>query len=508
MKKRRIAIALFSLAFLGAAVGLSSCSGSSANETGDVNFEIQEGTKFKLNRISLDTSAAQTVFYVGDRFNHDDLIVNRTFLRVTDDLNETIVEKDLVDTTRLYSIDSSEVDMNHVGEYYVYVSVRYGDTVRRDNYKVKVLSSRFETTPNIEYVAGLNVTFSDNTAFKSYLLNSNELNVDSLVSGLKIKLCKCSNDADANSTQTFEDIDAKKVKIEHSVDKTKVGTYMIKVTYDNGTIKIDGKKYDNIVTSYVIVDVNNPITKMQIVGDAVFEATINGIDPEQKNWKVRITPTVGSTYEEPFTNAKYTIEDVDIFKWGSQQEIKIRSKENPDVFCTKVIQINESQSQNITAFYTLTPNVTAKTSDNKPSEILLGGSNYIYGPLPKKLDGDDYYSTGATYENGRASKDKYGSIAFDERITMTGTSQAIKLVLDKPSQIVVFFATSGNEERDLALYSEINGDIGDELQTAFTTSEKQEIVKATFTIANPGTYYLANTSGGIYLHGLIVAKSK
>ena len=225
MRKRRIAIALLSFAFLGASVGLSSCSGgsdSNASETGEVNFDVQKGTKFRLNTISLDTTNTQTVFYIGDKFNSDNLIVNRVFLRVTDDANERIIQNDLADSTKVYSVDYSEVDMYHIGEYFVYVSVRYGDTVRRNNYKIKILSSKFETTPNLEYNAGLSVRFSDDTRFKEYLIDD-EIDVNGLVSGLKFNLIKRKVNADGTSSVEQEPVSLSASDVEvdsSSIDST------------------------------------------------------------------------------------------------------------------------------------------------------------------------------------------------------------------------------------------------------------------------------------------------
>ena len=67
MRKRRIAIALLSFAFIGASVGLSSCGGgnsSNVSETGEVNFDVQEGTKFRLNQINIDTTNTQMPFFL------------------------------------------------------------------------------------------------------------------------------------------------------------------------------------------------------------------------------------------------------------------------------------------------------------------------------------------------------------------------------------------------------------------------------------------------------------
>jgi hypothetical protein len=75
--------------------------------------------------------------------------------------------------------------------------------------------------------------------------------------------------------------------------------------------------------------------------------------------------------------------------------------------------------------------------------------------------------------------------------------------MDKPGQIVVFFASTGDEERELVFR---NGE--EDLQTVYSDSVKQVIKQAVFNVPAAGTYYIVNPSGGMYIHGLVVAKNK
>ena len=506
MKIKKIGLAVLSLfAFGGVLLGTTSCDEEVVSNAPQV--EVIGGTSIELASITLDTENVQKVFYVGDQFNYDNLVVNRRFIRRNIE-TEKIIDNNLTDQTKVFFIDKSEVDMNHEGEYLVYVSVRLGSVMRRESYKIEVKSSLFETTPNITYAAGLDVTFADNSKIKTYLLNSNDLDANNLVDNMKFKLQKATNDAAGNTTIQAQDLTKNNVKIEQSVNRNEIGTYMIKVTYDNGNVNINGKNYENKVTSYVIVDVVNPIRRIQVLdtSTAVFNASIDGIDAEQAGWQVRVTPTVGSAYTDNFTYDKYTIENLDIFKWGRQQEVKVVLNADPTVTCTKIIQINESQTQDIRAYYDLEPDAS-EFVDGKPTKMLLAGTDFIFGPLPNKIDSDIYYDSGATYVLNR-SADSYGSISFPTRITIKGTAQPIKIVMDKPGQIVVFYASTNDEERDITFYNDKNGQIGDELQAGYTSSTKQVISRITFTAEEAGTYYILNTSGGIYVHGLIIAKSK
>jgi hypothetical protein len=80
--------------------------------------------------------------------------------------------------------------------------------------------------------------------------------------------------------------------------------------------------------------------------------------------------------------------------------------------------------------------------------------------------------------------------------------------MDKPGKIVVFYASTGDEERELVLYNDLDGKLGDELQTAVTPGTKQKITRETFIIPEAGTYYFVNPTGGIYVHGFLIATAK
>ena len=64
-------------------------------------------------------------------------------------------------------------------------------------------------------------------------------------------------------------------------------------------------------------------------------------------------------------------------------------------------------------------------------------------------------------------------------------------------------ASSDNDDREIAMKFED----GTEIDRG-SGYEKQKVEKKIFTCEKAGTYYLYNVSGGMYLHGLVIAKKK
>ncbi len=516
-KFKYIALTGFALAF---SLTLASCKKEEADPNGFYESTINksaDGYNFDeahLSSITIDTSKAKTVFFLGEAFTTDGITITANFLNDDRKLGSLV--------TTDFTVDTKEVDMYNIGTYQVTIIYRYKDTVQKQKYSISVVSSVFESTPNLEYFAGLEATFADNSRIKNYLLNDkyvakykddydHDFDLNSLVSGIKVKLHKNKTNATGTASEEIgiQELTTSQVKVEASaVNINAVGTYVVKVTYEAPEIEIDGVKHNDNVVAFLIINVEDPIASIQIKsGSASFEQSIDGIDAVKAGWKVHVVPTVASAYDEDFSYDKYDIEDVDIFNVGNQQTVKVVLKEDPTVTCTKGIIIKASTTENIASYYDLAPTLSDFV-DGKPTKVTLAETDFIFGPLPTKVDSTSYYGSGATYTSNRSSSDRYDSIGFEERITIKNSDQAIKIVMDKPGKIVVFYASTGDEERELVLYNDLDGKLGDELQTAVTPGTKQKITRETFIIPEAGTYYFVNPTGGIYVHGFLIATAK
>lgn len=507
---KKIGLIAMSLACVGI---ISSCGNSDIiNDVTNLaanDIVIEDTDTTILNSISVNTNNTTKVFYLGQEFNYDGLIVVKS-LAVFDSTGKRkgFVQQE----TKDYTVNYDEVNTNALGTYNVTVSVREGTTILTRSYNVEVKSSVFETTPNLTYCSGLEVLLSDSTRIRTYLKESTDYNFDDLVSELSIKLYKNTVSADGKS---FTQLDAQtlsksQVTIEQNIDINAVGTYLIKVKYTGDPLQINGTTYENVVSSFIIVDVVNPITNIAFLTEdaTLFDATVDDLDYAAAGWKFRITPTVGKKYTVDFSYDLFDVSTIDLFKWNQTQDVTVTLKEDPNIKVVIPIMIKESQVQNITPYYTLTHNILSSNEAGNPTSISIAGTDFIYGPLPKAIDSDTYYTTGATYTTGREGKDKFGSIAFDERITIKGSEQAFTINLDKKTDFVVFFAPTGDEESDLTFFKKnADGTIGDEVETATTGDVKQVIIKHKYTL-EAGSYYLIAPSAGIYVHGFVIATEK
>ena len=511
MKIKKLGIALLSLFLIGGvAFGATSCgqqeNGSTSTvENGGVNFAYVEGTKFVLNGISLDTTTVQKKFYVGDAFNSDNLIVTREFNRVTDDVDMRVKELNLRDTTTFYSVDTSEVDMNHVGEYLVYVRVRYGSVTRTDNYKIQVLTSKFETTPNLEYAAGLSVTYSDDTKIKKYYVDDN-IDTASLTSGLKIKLNKKRVNSDGSVAEdlTPESLTASQVTIDSSnVKNNEVGTYMIKVSYKSADLTVDGEVVPNEVTSYVLVDVTNPVVSIskESSGDTDFNAVFGDLDFSE--WIIKITRQKRAPEFVNFSYDIFDVSGVSPFVAG-EQTAALTLKEDPTKTLSIKIKIKESKEYNIIQGKDL-------SRDLDGTQI----SDVVEDKVYTQLDSSALFFA-KDVKRDPSKNSKADGLSFTTRISLQGG--IFDVVLGKEGTIIIYAtstASSTSAQEDLERVITVqrlndNGEIDEEFEAQELTTSVGWASGCTtnrlvVTLSQAGTYRF---TGKVYICGAVVATKK
>ncbi len=509
MKLKKIGIMALSVASLFA---MSACGGTNSTENYPEVIDIARDSQYKevYSSFNINTDNVKKVFYLGDKFETTGIVVTKNYLSY--DSNNKLVDIPAKQyETKEYSIDASEVNMNTVGSYPVYVTCRVGTITNTLSYQITVKSSLFESTPNIEYISGIDVSYTDGTKVKTYTKND-QISLNQ--SNLSVSVHKKTIDANLNQTDSVINHDVSKLSFDfNSVDSSKVGSQMIKVTYDNGQVTINGKQYDNKVTSYVLVNVKNDALSMEMVDGYTdtFGATLGDLD--FSNWKVKITREVG-VEEVPFSNDTFEVENLDPFLWNKTQKISLRLKENLDIRCYPTIFIEESTTYSITKYIDLLPKGAEVSSDGKKyvytnlvtesdGTIKLADTDFIFGPNSSKNTDTEKVAELEKLYVPRTS-DKYGSMTFGTRISIKGSSQPIKIVMDKPGSIVVFFASTGDEEREISLLNAENEEVGN----ATSTAKKQEICKAIFECKTAGTYYIVNPAGGMYIHGFVIAKNK
>ena len=165
-KFKYIALIGFALAF---SLTLASCKKEEADPNGFYESTINksaDGYNFDeahLSSITIDTSKDKTVFFLGEAFTTDGITITANFLNDDRKLGSLV--------TTDFTVDTKEVDMYNIGTYQVTIIYRYKDTVQKQKYSINVVSSVFESTPILEYFAGLEATFADNSRIKNYLLD-------------------------------------------------------------------------------------------------------------------------------------------------------------------------------------------------------------------------------------------------------------------------------------------------------------------------------------------------
>ncbi len=526
--KKKIGLLAMSALMIAA---LASCSGSKTRKDisvtdGEVptvvSSEDSSGIVERYSGFTIDTTNVRKEFYLGETFSSNGLKVEKSYLKYYKTGGQVEGQSAVKYETKDYSVDSSNVNMNVVGKYPVIVTCRVGSDTQTKRYDVEVKSSLFESTEG-SFISGIRLkinkdsltsdlkgfidqqndgySLEDNailTVNKKYNLTFSEDNLTYEVHKTTVEKVE-GKLVSTDSVVPDTDIDSSKFTIDATSWNTdENGDYVVTATYNAGKVTIKGVEYDNIVSSYIIISVVNPAKKIEIIGDSEFDANVNGVD--FSSWKVKITRVVDEPQTIDFSDELFTVKNLDNFKWNQLQTVTVILKENTKVSINKSIYINESSTQNIEAIVDIKQTSDAADADGY---VKVGDTNYIFVKDTVKFDDRtdkiDNVESGTTY-----TTDSVGALKFYTRVTIKGVDQAFKVVMDKTGQIVVFFATPGVDAKDL----EMRNEAGEVLDATSTPAEIRRCVKYTFEIKEPGTYYFVNPTGGLYVHGFVVAKNK
>lgn len=421
-----------------------------------------------LSSLSVDTKNAKTSYYIGETFTSEGLEVIANYV-IYKDGRPTSVQKECKD----YYVDTSLLDMSHVGEYPVTVAYRLGTIKVTTNYKVYVKSSILEASDE-KYVSGLEVNYNSTTEF----LLDDEFNFRT--NALTIR---------AHYFQGSEQVEVKtlgynKIEIDYSsVDTSKVGTYIIKYSYKD-SLTINGSAYENEVSAFTIVTVKNPATSIELVsGTTELEASILGL--ETSDWKVKIHRMRREPEVVDFNLEQFNLKNV-VPYLVAEQTARIELKEDPlNVFVDVDITVKESNK------YTI---ITATELSNVKEEN---------GKIQLDETGKLFVPKGVTMTTGRHT-DKYGIITFAERVTIKGANQPLEIYMDAPGILVLYIASSGDESREII----VNDPDGEQLESFMTASTKQTISEVRLMVDKAGIYQVINPASGVYIHGCILAMEK
>lgn len=476
--------------------------------------------RYVFSNAVCDAAACKKLFYVGEEFNYDNLKVYATYFRYDKVTNQMVTingSRTEMFETKYYSIDTSEVDTNTVGTYWVAIKYRVGNRIIATGYTVEVKESMFATTPDISYCAGLKVRFKAGTPGVSSdgIVQTLDVEVGSdkkfNYKDLTYYMVTRTNDANCEYTETESQL-AAGLKIKESnvdfsqVDYNKVGTYTVRVTYKASDVTISSGVnegvHENVVVALVLVNVINPPTSVQKIstGDTIFESTASVMD--YSNWKFNITRKVNLGAEElTYSPESFTVSGINQYVPGNYTaSVKfLEEKETGGYISIDVpVTVVESTTQKIDLYNELTYGMKYSEEDEKWENLAQAK---VLAPLSE--DG-----TIKAYDITRELKSKQYEDGTNLPIRMKLNSSAayLEVNMKAPGKIVLYAASSGDPREFWVNKVDENGDV---LDTVYedVVQFKDGIERFEIEITEAGSYRIANPAS-IYVYGLIVATAK
>lgn len=503
MKLKKLALLM-----LAASVGITavSCADKAVVEpiveTDKLNKAIDDSSTVvekRLLSIALETDDVQKVFYIGDVFNHENLKVRATFVEYVGGKRS---DKTTTEYPTDFTVDYSEVNLNALGTYPVSVTYRYGSGVNVRTYNVEVKSSKIETTPNIEFVAGLKIRWKNtNTNIKQ--VGVGEYQFDK--ADLDYSQIKRSIDSNLKITETESSgrtLASKLVFDDSNYDKDKAGVYVIKITYTNDNIiTIDGTPIDYKVVSFVIIEVGNPVKEIAFKsGTQNFAATPNDLD--FSDWVFTVTYKDGSTKDINYNKDDFKVDNYNSMITTSDSFTQyadvyyIAEMNNSDKYekCSVKLNISASTAYNITIYDTLPgfsdPGDTPKDYKfNESDKVIMhaGKGSKCEAPKAKGVMGIDFPNrpTLSTENNG----------------------SYVQVTVENEAVIVFYCCSTGTDGARHVELRDAEDNVVGEAEVA-DKGESDAPVEYRMTVSKAGTYKFYTTVKNIYFYGVVIAEKK
>ncbi|MGM9970058.1 MAG: hypothetical protein ACI35S_06660 [Anaeroplasma sp.] len=480
--------------------------GDVTNQTGnpekypEVIFkELDETKDIRFSSVSVNTSKAKTVFYLGEEFTYEGLVVTTNFL-----VFENGVRVDSLSyETKNYSIDYSEVNLNAVGEYPVIISYRDGTNVKTTSYTVSVKTALFETTPNITYKAGVKIGFtaansSDPLIKTIYVKDAYTFNV----SQLSYELFTKTNDENCIAELTSEKIATRFISIDNfttNLDVNKVGTYTIRFTYKCDNVFIGDEEYENVVNSFVLVNVINPVTAIEKVSTNDTDIISSADKLDLSNWQFKVTRKVDVGEEIiNYSDSLFILSGLNKYVTGSQTAVLTfrESTEDGDFLKVEVpVNVIESTTYNIYVYKDIVLGMTPIY--NESNEI--NGYDIKTDSERVSLDENNIiYAQNITREFKVRECD---GLNFSIRTKFNDSTSYFEINMANPGKIVLYASTSG----DVKSFSVINEDGDSVFEDTLTIKDIPERFEI---VINEAGIYRIKCSSTMYVNGCVVAIEK
>ena len=511
--------------------------------------------QYRLMTISIYTSQARTKFYLGEEFNADGLIVLAQFNKLNEDgtYAKDADGKTISILARVtnYEVDGSNIDTSVLGFYTAQVNYRFGETVKTAEYTVSVRSSEFETTKNLVYIAGIKAGYNSNVGGTNFILKNdgriattylrkngtNDFAFD--ISQINIKLVKNTVNGVASAFRTeYLDFDTstlvndttnKKITSADnsfvldysSVDTGKVGSYIIPITYKAEDLQISGRTVENVVQSFIVVDVISPITALRNTNSTLTtEASMSlpdfsdyKVTLSRKVWDGSAIVTVNSRI--PVTSDYFKFENIVTYSQGTQngifvlKEIGEDENGNEETFSFEAsVVVNASTVYDITVKKDVSAGTvinSSTASDGKVTyvEYDLGNGVKAYNVGAGKPDknGTPEY-LGKTHDCAEDGLRFAGFLGLDS----SAKGSYIEFTFTKKTTLILYIGSNGDDDRGFVI-TQGNQLLYEEMVEVSVAGAKQTPIRKVYEF-EAGTYKVSAQSSTVTFHGYVIGSLK
>ena len=472
LKKFFFALVLFMSLFI-----VASCSDSNnSNVNKDISMSTITKSSAGLMSIRVDSTNSKTEYFLGEKFDSTGLKVIATFVEYINDERVSTEVECLSNVT----IDDSLVDMYIAGTYPVTVTYRKGVQTKSTTYSIRVKSNILGVS-YVKYVGGLDVKLT-NKAGKEIQTVDTLLNSEYYFNPtFTIKYYQNEQPYNGGANDIEIDVDNLEVTGLDQVNIKKAGSYLVRFVYTGPKVVIDGKEYENKVSTFVVFNVYDRVTKISFYsGETNFAASIN--DFTYSDWYFTVTREVSGDKFTKYNPEIFTITGVNQYVAGYQTAV-ISHNENGT---STEVEIKVSPSSNVKLATNFDPGFEAYTANNSTvGTYTLDASGFVKAKLSK-------IATGSALSNA--------DVSFTHKVTIK-SSDWIEVNLEKAATVIVYFTTTGTDSRNLFHLDEESGEY---LAYAESTEDTKMISKLTITFDKAGSYRFNTESSGIYLYGVVI----
>lgn len=529
--------------------------GTYINEENKLQYRLSELNAY-TNSNTERKDLARTKFYLGEEFNYDNLLVIATFYKINEDGSDAKDEYGRVVPVRArvtnFQVDSSEIDTSVMGNYYAQVNYRYGETVKTVSYSVSVRSSEFETTSNLQYIAGIKAGYNsdvnsdifklknDGRIATTYVQVSGENTFNLDVSQLNVQLVKNTVNGVASAfTTEFIDYDISSFtndtanKIIYNADNTfkldyssvntgEVGTYLVPITYKAENIVIGDRTIENVVKAFIVVDVIAPVTQIMNTNTFTVEASM-GL-PDFSNYSVLVVRKALDGEDEDtivemlnITNDLFRYENFIAYQKGNQANAKFilkeTTEEGEEVSFVSPVTVTESSTYNIKIVSDMTGGTIVDTSGSAGSKQYY--TEYDLG------NGVKAYNVQYTDSSGKDTIGSKARTCNSDGLTFTGfvgldsiaKNSYFEFTFTTDTVLILYVGSYSAENRDVVVYDESGEEVLSETVfisdcvNAQSSDGKQSPQRIVLNLS-AGTYKVAAAGSQLTFHGYIIGTLK